>query len=135
MIVVNPPPSPWPINVHIGCTSPRNSSHLPGGPASLPTILYESPSGVPGSLALLDIPLPPANEDAENPGRWLFELQKRREVGRVCTWDRPGYGFSEVMSDANLGGVADALWLALDGAGETVHPGTKFLLVGEGYGG
>ena len=101
--------------------------------ARLPTIFYESPSGVPGSLALLDVPLPPGTIEAENPGRWLFDLQQKGGLGRVCTWDRPGYGFSDVMSDADLGSIADALWLALDGAGET--KGRKFTLVGEGYGG
>ena len=141
IITVKPPSSPWPISVHIACTDPPNSTESSGGSATahsqsrytLPTVFYEAPSGVPGSLALLDIPLPPGSEDAENPGRWIFDLQQQGGLGRVCTWDRPGYGFSEVMSDSDLGGIADALWLGLDQAGETM--GRKFMLIGEGYGG
>jgi len=96
-------------------------------------VLYEAPSGVPGSLALLDIPLAPASEDSVNSGRWLFDLQQEGKLGRVCVWDRPGYGFSEVMSNADIGGVADALWAALDTVGEAGN--TTFALVGEGFGG
>jgi len=143
-VTVKPPSSPWPVTVHLACTDPppTNRSELQSTlernrgsrlKTQLPTIIYESPSGVPGSLALLDIPLPPGSEDSENPGRWIFDLQQQGGLGRVCTWDRPGYGFSEVMSNADLGGVADALWLALDQAGES--KGRKFMLVGEGYGG
>lgn len=132
------------MTVHVACTDPPNlnrsstvsplaRAHFPRTNAQIPTILYESPSGVPGSLALLDVPLPPGSEDAENPGRWLFDLQQRGGIGRVCAWDRPGYGFSEVLSDADLGSIADALWLALDKAGES--KGREFMLVGEGYGG
>jgi hypothetical protein len=82
---------------------------------------------------LLDVPLPPSGPDAVNPGRWLFDLQTQGKVGRVCTWDRPGYGFSQVLNNADLGKVADALWLALKASGET--RGREFLLAGEGYGG
>ncbi|WVQ96013.1 hypothetical protein IAU59_003113 [Kwoniella sp. CBS 9459] len=130
LLSVRPPSSPWSINLHLACTS---------GNSSLPTIVYTSPSGVPGSLALLPSPLAPANEDAENPGRWLFDLEERGKVGRVCTWDRPGYGFSDVLSNADLGGIADALWEGLK-VGEIVTrenklKGKGFMLVGEGYGG
>ena len=141
LLAVHPSSSTWPFTVHLACTDApnRNRTHhksllaAPRSSANVPTILYESPSGVPGSLALLDVPLPPGSEDAENPGRWIFDLQQRGELGRVCVWDRPGYGFSEVMNDADLGGIADALWLALNQAGEI--DGRKFMLVGEGYGG
>jgi pimeloyl-ACP methyl ester carboxylesterase len=99
---------------------------------SLPTIIYESSSGVPGSLAVLDYPPIPSAEDAHLPGQWLFDLQDKGQVGRVCVWDRPGYGFSEVLGNADLGKVADALWLALKAHGETK---SQLALVGEGYGG
>ncbi|WVR08105.1 hypothetical protein IAU60_005151 [Kwoniella sp. DSM 27419] len=125
LVSVRPKSSPWSIRIHLAC-SPGNSS--------LPTIVYTSSSGVPGSLALLPTPLVPASEDAENPGRWLFDMQEQGQVGRVCTWDRPGYGFSDVLSDADLGGVSDALWDALQATNVT-HKRKGLLLVGEGYGG
>jgi pimeloyl-ACP methyl ester carboxylesterase len=143
LVTVQPDSVPWPITVHLACVDPPNLTHIAGSqpytppleaaPHDLPTTLYESASGVPGSLALLDIPLIPSSEDAVNPGRWLFDLQTEGKVGRVCTWDRPGYGFSQVLGNADLGKVADALWLALESAGET--EGREFVLVGEGYGG
>lgn len=128
MVTVQPKGSPWPIRVHLACSSPSNSTEL----KSQPTIIYESSSGVPGSLAVLDYPPIPSASDAHLPGQWLFDMQDRGEVGRVCVWDRPGYGFSEVLGNADLGKVADALWLALKAHGETKQ---KFTLVGEGYGG
>jgi pimeloyl-ACP methyl ester carboxylesterase len=146
LVTINPKTSSWPINIHLTCTNPPSNetetatglhrAELPWHTAAkshLPTILYEGPSGVPGSLSLLEYPLPPANEGAENPGRWIWDMQKRGEVGRVCTWDRPGYGFSEMLSGADLGGVADALYQTLDQAGEIGS--SQFLLVGEAYGG
>ncbi|KAK6908529.1 hypothetical protein I204_06509 [Kwoniella mangroviensis CBS 8886] len=127
LVKVQPASSQWPINIHLACTSSNSS---------LPTIVYTSSSGVPGSLALLPSPLPPANEGSENPGRWLFDLQEQGKVGRVCTWDRPGYGFSDVLSNADLGGIADSLWEALSNAG-MVRESKKegLIMVGEGYGG
>ncbi|WVW86983.1 hypothetical protein I302_109039 [Kwoniella bestiolae CBS 10118] len=127
LVKVQPASSQWPINIHLACTDSNST---------LPTIVYTSSSGVPGSLALLPSPLPPANEGSENPGRWLFDLQEQGKIGRVCTWDRPGYGFSDVLSNADLGGIADALWEALDNAGvikESKREG--LMMVGEGYGG
>ncbi|OCF62152.1 hypothetical protein L486_01819 [Kwoniella mangroviensis CBS 10435] len=127
LVKVQPASSQWPINIHLACTSSNSS---------LPTIVYTSSSGVPGSLASLPSPLPPANEGSENPGRWLFDLQEQGKVGRVCTWDRPGYGFSDVLSNADLGGIADSLWEALSNAG-MVRESKKegLIMVGEGYGG
>ena len=52
-------------------------------------------------------------------------------VGRVCTWDRPGYGESDNAPSAAMGFVSDALWEALDVNREE----GPFLLVGAGYGG
>jgi pimeloyl-ACP methyl ester carboxylesterase len=63
-------------------------------------------------------------------------MQEAGHVGRVCVWDRPGYGFSEILDSADLGRVSDALYRVLDQAGEIA--GAKkagFMLVGEGYGG
>ena len=102
-----------------------------------PTIIYEPSSGVPGSLALLDTPLPPASAEAENPGRWLMDMQEKGEIGRVCVWDRPGYGFSEVLAGADLGNVADTLYQVLESLGEIkeAEGGVGFMLIGEGYGG
>lgn len=106
-------------------------------PKKLPTIIYEPSSGIPGSIALLDSVLPPSSVNATNPGGWLLDMQEQGEVGRVCVWDRPGYGFSEVLESADLGLVAEALYLALEAAGEVdiAKKGTGFLLAGEGYGG
>jgi len=86
---------------------------------------------------LLEIPLVPSSVNATNPGRWLFDMQEKGHVGRVCVWDRPGYGFSEVLSSADLGMVADALYMVLDYQGEVkrAEKGAGFMLVGEGYGG
>jgi hypothetical protein len=93
--------------------------------------LYESASGVPGSLATLDFSLPPSDGEAELPGKWIFDLQEEGKVGRVCVWDRPGYGFSEVLGGAELGTVAESLWLALDHIKEK----NELVVVGEGFGG
>lgn len=118
----------------------RNQTHFP-------TIIYEAPSGVPGSIAHLKparvpsstnpfpIPRPPNNGtdisgSSPYPGSWILSLQKTHKVGRVCVWDRPGYGFSESGS-VELGQVADALWEALGKSGEK----GPYLLVGDGYGG
>lgn len=127
------PDQPWSIQVHLACVDPRNSSRSHAAGSLAPTILYEPPSGVPGSLALLETPLPPSDETAHNPGRWLLDMQERGEVGKVCAWDRPGYGFSDVLVHADLGQVTDVLWQALKEQGETKD--SKFMLVGEGYGG
>ncbi|WWC95765.1 hypothetical protein V866_002631 [Kwoniella sp. B9012] len=127
LVKVQPSSSQWPINIHLACTSSNSS---------LPIIVYTSSSGVPGSLALLPSPLPPANEGSENPGRWLFDLQEQGRVGRICTWDRPGYGFSDVLSNADLGGIADSLWEALSNAGVIRKSKEEgLIMVGEGYGG
>lgn len=40
----------------------------------IPTVIYESMRGVPGSLG----------------GEWLVNLRETNRVGRVCVWDRPG---------------------------------------------
>lgn len=48
----------------------------------------------------------------------------------MCVWDRPGYGFSEVLGSAELGSIAESLWLALDKMEET----GDLALVGEGFG-
>ncbi|WWC65769.1 uncharacterized protein I303_108391 [Kwoniella dejecticola CBS 10117] len=127
LVKVHPQSSQWPINIHLSCTSSNSS---------LPTVVYTSSSGVPGSLALLPTPLPPVAEGAQNPGRWLFDLQEQGRLGNVCTWDRPGYGFSDVLSNADLGSISDALWEALDSAG-VIRDSKKeeLLMVGEGYGG
>ncbi|KAL7425069.1 hypothetical protein Q5752_000757 [Cryptotrichosporon argae] len=141
LITISPDFSPWPITVHLACVDPPNStrSSPPDGSAlrgdALPTIVYTSASGVPGSLALFHDPLRPARAgaDAENPGAWLLDFQRanRDPVGRVCTWDRPGYGYSDVLHAADLGKVADVLHAVLSAAGEMDN---KLLLVGEGYG-
>jgi len=140
LVSVTPPTSPWPINIHLACQDHSNNTgtYKHSTPKKhLPTIIYEPSSGIPGSLALLDIPLVPSSVNATNPGRWLFDMQEKGHVGRVCIWDRPGYGFSEVLSSADLGMVADALYMVLNYTGEvkTAEKGAGFMLVGEGYGG
>ncbi|RXK41819.1 hypothetical protein M231_00818 [Tremella mesenterica] len=135
MVTVSPPSSPSSVKVHLACVEPGNATEnigrFPYRRHDLPTILYEAPSGVPGSLAILNPAVSLNNDDI--PGRWIFEMQEKGEVGRVCIWDRPGYGFSEVLPRADLGDVVDALWLALEQAEVTKN--IKFVLVGEGYGG
>ncbi|WWC92749.1 uncharacterized protein L201_007708 [Kwoniella dendrophila CBS 6074] len=132
LVKTQPTSSQWPIEIHLACTPLSNTSSSP----SLPTIVYTSSSGVPGSLALLPTPIPPANENAENPGRWLFDLQEQGKVGRVCTWDRPGYGFSDILTNADMGGISDSLWQALDNSGVIEESKKRgLLMVGEGYGG
>lgn len=97
----------------------------------MPTVLYEGASGVPGSLALLDFAPIPSGEDSVLPGKWIYDMQEEGKLGRVCVWDRPGYGFSEVLGGADLGNIAESLWLALDKLGE--H--NELAVVGEGFGG
>jgi hypothetical protein len=129
LVTIRPKNTPWPIQVHIACTDPRPRGHTYSKDlTTLPTVIYNPPSGIPGSLALLQ----PPDENTTYPGRWIYEMQDDGKVGRVCVWDRPGYGFSEVLAGADLGSVADGLWDALRDVGETGDRG--WLLVGEGYG-
>lgn len=83
------------------------SDHRSTNPPKNITIIYEAPSGVPGSIAFLTprrpalpnnpfpVPRPPNNQTTENganafPGSWIRSLQETGKVGRVCFWDRPG---------------------------------------------
>jgi len=174
MIAVRPQGAPWSYRVHLLCNDPPEEEGLPDDPpnddddhssssslttfppthraprrntSDFPTIIYESPSGVPGSIAHLPparvpsspnpfpVPRPPNNGtdisgSSPYPGSWILDLQRTRKVGRVCVWDRPGYGFSE-SGPVELGLVADSLWEALREAGER----GPYVLVGDGYGG
>jgi hypothetical protein len=177
LVTVHPKGSAWPYKVHLLCSDPPEEKKVPddddeghttlhGGDVMeniftfpsdhkaprknqthFPTIIYEAPSGVPGSIAHLKparvpsstnpfpIPRPPNNGtdisgSSPFPGSWVISLQKSRKVGRVCVWDRPGYGFSE-SGPVELGMVADSLWEALGKAGEK----GPYLLIGDGYGG
>ena len=133
LVSIRPSTSPWSIKIHIACSDPPNSTSLtrPFPHKRLPTVLYESASGVPGSLATLDYPLPPSDEETELPGKWILDMQEEGRVGRVCVWDRPGYGFSDVLGGAELGTIAESLWLALD----EVKEHSDLVVVGEGFGG
>ncbi|KAG8914070.1 hypothetical protein FRC00_000897 [Tulasnella sp. 408] len=122
---IRPQDASYTFRVHLACTGP-NTLHQPNNSASsdalkpgpvhrVPTILYEAPSKVSGT------------EGAE----WLLDMRDRGDVGRVCLWDRPGYGFSDSSPDAEIGAIEEALWQALEKNGEK----GPFLLVGEGYGG
>lgn len=171
LISVQPEGYPWPFSVHLLCTdAPKHANDsqptLSGYQTELdllnfpsdhksprkngtdfPTIIYEAPSGVPGSLSHVKParvknpynpfpqPTPPNNGTDVNqvspyPGSWILSLQQARKVGRVCVWDRPGYGFSD-SGPVQLGMVADALQQALEKAGEK----GPYVLVGDGYGG
>ncbi|KAJ1302662.1 hypothetical protein OPQ81_002978 [Rhizoctonia solani] len=122
---VQPDPSNWPFKVHLACSGP--TSMTPpldllnvtvtgrGKMRNVPTVLYESMRGVPGSLG----------------GDWVVDLRETGRVGRVCVWDRPGYGFSDNGPSAEMGHVSDALWQALQHEGEE----GPYVLVGAGYGG
>ncbi|KAJ9112734.1 hypothetical protein QFC22_006236 [Naganishia vaughanmartiniae] len=118
----------------------KNTTHFP-------TILYEAPSGVPGSIAFLPParvrnpnnpfpqPQPPNNGTEINqvspyPGSWIVALQAAHKVHRVCVWDRPGYGFSDT-GPVEFGQVVESLHQALERSGEK----GPFILVGDGYGG
>lgn len=81
-------------------------------------------------MALLDFAPIPSGEDSVIPGKWILDMQEEGRVGRVCVWDRPGYGFSDVLGGAQLGSIAESLWLALDKVGET----GDLAVVGEGFG-
>lgn len=61
-------------------------------------------------------------------------MQQNGTVGKVCIWDRPGYGFSQILPGANLGLVADTLYTSLKESGK-ISAKEKLVLVGEGYGG
>ncbi|KAG8959207.1 hypothetical protein FRC03_008293 [Tulasnella sp. 419] len=58
-------------------------------------------------------------------------MRERGEIGRVCIWDRPGYGFSDASESTEVGATVNALWEAL---GQSKEKG-PFVLVGAGYGG
>lgn len=147
-VMIRPTSSSTSFNIHIACVPHHASSNNPrsqytfdavpsfsSNSSKLPTVLYEPPSGVPGSLSLLNAPLPPSGESAHLPGKWLFDLQAQGRVGTVCVWDRPGYGHSEVATDSEIGAVTDALWLGLDTVLGKTQIEQGFVLVGEGYGG
>ncbi|EWC45538.1 hypothetical protein DRE_05396 [Drechslerella stenobrocha 248] len=62
---------------------------------------------------------------------WAHDAYVRGSIGRLCYWDRPGYGFSDVApSPLSAGMAADALSEALAKAGET----GPFILVSHGIG-
>ena len=176
LIPVKPKGYPWTFNVHLVCADPpKKGSPEDAGPTlwetdfesfngggdqfppdhkrprknhtHYPTILYEAPSGVPGTIAYLPAarvpnpnrrlpyPQPPNNGTEINqvspyPGSWIVALQAAHKVARVCTWDRPGYGFSD-MGPVELGMVAETLHQALTTSGEK----GPFIVVGDGYGG
>ena len=83
------------------------------------TVLYESASGVPGSIA----------------ANWAFAVARNESV-RMCTWDRPGYGLSDNAPSASLEHTVQALELALKQAGELARAknGDGFVLVSQGFG-
>ncbi|KEP54206.1 alpha/beta hydrolase family protein [Rhizoctonia solani 123E] len=122
---VQPNPSDWSFKVHLACSGPTSmtpplgllntTASGRGKIRDVPTVLYESMRGVPGSLG----------------GDWVVNLRETGRVGRVCVWDRPGYGFSDNGPSAEMGHVSDALWQALQHEGEE----GPYVLVGAGYGG
>ncbi|KAG8711467.1 hypothetical protein FRC11_002727 [Ceratobasidium sp. 423] len=122
---VQPDPSNWTFKVHLACSGPTSMTPPPdllnataGGRGKIrdvPTVLYESMRGVPGSVG----------------GDWVVNMREAGRVGRVCVWDRPGYGFSDNGPSAEMGHVSDALWQALQHQGEE----GPYVLVGAGYGG
>ncbi|KAG9100962.1 hypothetical protein FS749_011470 [Ceratobasidium sp. UAMH 11750] len=119
------PDNNWSYRVHLSCSGPTSMAPPPdvlnatasgrGKIRDVPTVLYESMRGVPGSLG----------------GEWLVNLRETGKVGRVCVWDRPGYGFSDNSASAEMGHVSDALWQALQHQEEE----GPYVLVGAGYGG
>ncbi|QRV94860.1 hypothetical protein RhiJN_22878 [Ceratobasidium sp. AG-Ba] len=120
------PDNNWSYKVHISCSGPTSMAPPPsllnttttrgrGKIRDVPTVLYESMRGVPGSLG----------------GDWVVNLRETGKVGRVCVWDRPGYGFSDNSASAEMGHISDALWQALEHNGEE----GPYVLVGAGYGG
>ncbi|KAF8719183.1 hypothetical protein RHS02_09073, partial [Rhizoctonia solani] len=122
---VQPGPAHWSFKVHLACSGPTSMAPPPdllnattsgrGKIRNVPTVLYESMRGVPGSLG----------------GDWVVNLREVGRVGRVCVWDRPGYGFSDNGPSAEMGHVSNALWQALQHEGEE----GPYVLVGAGYGG
>ncbi|KAJ6264636.1 hypothetical protein Dda_0785 [Drechslerella dactyloides] len=62
---------------------------------------------------------------------WAHDAYVNGTIGRLCYWDRPGYGFSDVApSPLSAGMVADALSEALAKIGEA----GPFILVSHGVG-
>ncbi|KAL5640244.1 hypothetical protein ACGC1H_007499 [Rhizoctonia solani] len=122
---VQPNPSDWSFKVHLACSGPTSmapplgllntTASGRGKIRNVPTVIYESMRGVPGSLG----------------GDWVVNLRETGRVGRVCVWDRPGYGLSDNGPSAEMGHVSDALWQALQHEGEE----GPYVLVGAGYGG
>lgn len=153
LVQIQPAGALWPIDIHIACIPPAaGNSTSDIDAASVKStkpvvVMYEPPSGVPGSLALLTEPIAPDGPDAVYPGQWLVRAQREGKLSKhatVCIWDRPGYGFSDVLPGADLGSIGLALTSALKAQGvaaleasiassRKVEP--DFILVGEGYGG
>ncbi|CCG83784.1 protein of unknown function [Taphrina deformans PYCC 5710] len=93
--------------VHVACI---------GNESSLPTVLLE------GGENTVEYGMVP----------WAKEAQLQYKLGRVCYWDRPGYGWSDnAPSPVTAGAVADALSEALIEA-EIDGP---FVLASHGIGG
>jgi pimeloyl-ACP methyl ester carboxylesterase len=93
--------------VHVDCI---------GNASSLPTVLLES-----GENSVEYGLLP-----------WALEAQTQYNLGRVCYWDRPGYGWSDnAPSPSSAGTIADALSEALIEA-EVSGP---FVVAAHGIGG
>ncbi|EJU02534.1 hypothetical protein DACRYDRAFT_115593 [Dacryopinax primogenitus] len=117
LVSVQPPPSRWPYNIHIACAGQRNNTVPPSlvsAGKQRPVMLYESMSGIPGTLG----------------GEWVFRLAEEG-VERACIWDRPGYGFSDSSPGSDVPHVTEALHSALKRMDES----GPFMLIGAGYGG
>ena len=161
LVSIRPAGTPWPIDIHIACI-PSGASNSSVAAAASPSkstrplvLMYEPPSGVPGSLALLNEPIAPDGPDAVYPGQWLVQAHKDEKLPKgatVCVWDRPGYGFSDVLPGADLGTISMALTSAIKAqgvsaleasdieseaskGGKSKKEDAQFVLVGEGYGG
>lgn len=96
--------------VHLYCTSKHINETREGA-----TVLLESGERANGN-GLFD---------------WAHENYVNGTIGRLCYWDRPGYGFSDVApSPLSAGMAADALSEALAAAGEE----GPWILVSHGVG-
>ncbi|KAK6349913.1 hypothetical protein TWF696_006173 [Orbilia brochopaga] len=97
--------------VHVYCTSRHNTNDTREGV----TVFLEAGERAVGG-GMLD---------------WAHEAYVDGKIGRLCYWDRPGYGFSDVApSPLSAGMVADALSEALAKLGES----GPFILVSAGVG-
>jgi pimeloyl-ACP methyl ester carboxylesterase len=93
--------------------------------------VYCDPLSRPEKYENLTVLVESSYGSAQDFSSWLIDLQNEQKIGRVCYWDRPGYGYSDsVSSPFSIGSAVDVLSSSLNDS-----PDTKYMLVSHGVGG